>query len=637
MSRPPRPPLAALLAAAAIALAAAPLAAQRELHWREIAVAARLEADGTLAVSERQAMVFTGDWNGGERRFRLRLGQQLDFDGMARLDPATGVETALSRGALDQVDHWDWKGGSTVRWRSRRPGDPPFSGTEIVYRLDYRLSGILRRAGETWILDHDFAFPDRDGAIERFSVDLALAPEWRPAAGFAGHWEAGPLPPGDGYVVHAELGFAGAVPPGRAAPARVPPAAVGLGLGLAALGASFFLRGAIARERELGRLAPLPAEAIDRDWLERHVFCLAPEEVGAAWDRSIGSAEVASMLARMQLEGKLDSRVESRGLLVKRPILCLNLRVDRDRLPEAERKLVDGLFPSGDATDTELLRRHYRSSGFDPAGRIKSAIEASLSRKPGLGAARPRPPRRPSVVLVLAGFALLVVAALLSPANPVVPIFLGVALVVSWLPALIAAVVLRGRVVGFVGPGVWMALGLAAGLVAMAGLLLLPGASLVALAAGVLLFLGLARAVSTAMQSREGAEAIAVRRRLAAARAWFAAELGRPSPALDDAWVPYLIAFGLASAMDRWFRAFGEAAGRMATPGAGGGFSGGGSSSASGGGWSGGGGQFGGAGASSTWALAATSMSAGVAAASSSSGGGGGGGGSSGGGGGGGW
>ncbi len=60
-----------------------------------------------------------------------------------RIDPATGAERELERGDLDQVDRWDWAGSSVVRWRSRRPEDPPFAATAIDYRLDYRLTGAL--------------------------------------------------------------------------------------------------------------------------------------------------------------------------------------------------------------------------------------------------------------------------------------------------------------------------------------------------------------------------------------------------------------------------------------------------------------------------------------------------------------
>ncbi len=58
--------------------------AQRELHWALLSVTARLDADGFLHVAETHTMVFTGDWNGGERIFNIRPGQKLSFDGISR-------------------------------------------------------------------------------------------------------------------------------------------------------------------------------------------------------------------------------------------------------------------------------------------------------------------------------------------------------------------------------------------------------------------------------------------------------------------------------------------------------------------------------------------------------------------------
>jgi uncharacterized membrane protein YgcG len=162
-------------------------------------------------------------------------------------------------------------------------------------------------------------------------------------------------------------------------------------------------------------------------------------------------------------------------------------------------------------------------------------------------------------------------------------------------------------------------------------------ASTIALGGLALLFVALAKSLFYQARSRENAERIALRRRLATARAWFAHELRAPEPRLKDEWFPYLIAFGLGKHMDRWFAAFGGASHvdhhlphATASSGTG-----------SGSGWTGfgGGGGFSGGGASASWAAAAGSMAAGVSApgSSSSGGGGGGGGGSSGGGGGGGW
>ena len=129
------------------------------------------------------------------------------------------------------------------------------------------------------------------------------------------------------------------------------------------------------------------------------------------------------------------------------------------------------------------------------------------------------------------------------------------------------------------------------------------------------------------LPSKDTAAGIDLRRRLAAARAWCRRELERQQPGLDDAWFPYLLAFGLGPQVDSWFRAYG------AISPAGGGLAG---QADAVGGFSGGGGAFGGAGAAGSWGAAASGMAAASSAASSSSSGGGGGG-SSGGGGGGGW
>ena len=82
-------------------------AASRALHWRELSVQARLDADGRLHVSERQVMVFTGDWNGGERSFRLAGEHELTLESVARVDLARG-EIELRPGDLTRTDEYAW-------------------------------------------------------------------------------------------------------------------------------------------------------------------------------------------------------------------------------------------------------------------------------------------------------------------------------------------------------------------------------------------------------------------------------------------------------------------------------------------------------------------------------------------------
>ncbi|KAB2967667.1 MAG: DUF2207 domain-containing protein, partial [Thermoanaerobaculia bacterium] len=584
------------------ALLAAPASA-RELYWRELAVSARLGSDGTLSVSERHAMVFTGDWNGGERVFRLEAGQRQQLSGLYRRDGAAGAWRELEQGSLDEVDRWAWSDWETLRWRARRPSDPEFAATEIGYRIDYSLQGILQKRGGVYLLDHNFAFADREGPIERFTLDLELAPEWRFVGGGEAtlHVEAGPLAPGSDYVLTRELEYAGAGAPANAVP-RVLPEEIRLPLLLLALaGNVVLLAWAYRRERAIGRVGPQPPlDSVDRSWIERHLVDLPPEQVGAAWDRSVGAAEVTALLARLQQEGKISSRVEQSGKWIFRSsVLHLQLLVPRDSLSTVERPLIDGLFPNGDTTDTASLRAHYRSSGFDPAGKIRAPIERLLDRRPGLSGKRPHPPRLPSVVLIAGGLLLAALGVLLSLPGISFGVFFLPFLLIPWIVAFGTALAQRNKVTGLAGPSLSIAIGQAASLGVLALVSGRPELSWLSLLGGVIFQLGLTRTVATALQSRESAETIARRRELLQARRWLERELRSREPRLDDAWLPYLIAFGLAPQMDLWFRQFGGES--RGTPSFGGlSSSGGGGIGGGGGGWTGGGGTFGGAGATAS-------------------------------------
>lgn len=627
-----------------------PAAAQdRSLSWDEIAVSARLDERGTLHVQERQTFVFTGDWNGGERSFRVGFNHDLDLTRIARIDP-DGREVPLTEGDLDYVDHFDWEDRDTVRWRSRMPSDPPFEDTRITYVLDYTLAGILTRDGGIYVLDHDFALPEIEWPIRRLVVDFELDPVWQPLAAVPAHFEERDLGPGSHAVVHAELRHSGA----GAAPeagATVIPAPVRRGVFAASLLAMVVLYVMFRRhEAQRGRFDPLPVpREWDEEWLYANAFDLLPEEVGALWDQKIGAEEVAAVLARMVAEGKLESEVRPGftifGYALTPGVLHLRLKEDRNTLPGYEKRLIDKLFFSGsEETDTDAIRQRYKSTGFNPASVIDKELRAHLKKYGEVGKAG-RPDRRPTLYLALAVLALLGLDALRHPLSTLV-LFAIVVFGTVWLSlaGFLAAAAWRKRTerldlasLTFLIPGllvwIWCILvvfhrevfgwqtGLEPGLFRILALALLPVAVWNSL-------------LNTA-RSREKDVTIQKRRLLGAARRLLIRELRQPEPRLHDVWLPYLLAFGLGRNVDRWFRGFG---GRVQTAGA---FSGSGPSAGGIGGstWSGGGGHFGGAGAMGAWSVAATGMAAGVSAPSSSGsgGGGGGGGGSSGGGGGGGW
>jgi hypothetical protein len=614
----------------------------RSLYWRSIDVDARLDADGRLHVRERQAMVFTGDWNGGERVFRVDPGQRFEFGRLLRVDPATGAERVLQRGDLDDVDHWDFTDSRTLRWRSRRPTDPPFLDSEFVYVLEYSYSNILVPSDGGYELDHNFLMPDRVGVVREFTLTLELDDAWRKPAGFLGRYRARNVPPGEGFLVTHSLRYALS---GR-------PAGVEFGAGTAerfAL-ALLLLGGVIVwgsrfrrRERSLGRFDPLISpDRIDGSWLEEHVFAHRPEVVGAAWDATTGAPEVTAVLARLEAEGKLASEVTARGFF-RSSVLHLKLRVPRDRFSDYERILIDALFESDSSeTSTEEVRKRYQKTGFDPASRIRARLTRNVNALVRRGEAPEKPTWRPTSLLMLAAVVLFVVAIIRRPYDGFVLAMTGGVLVLLYVVAVIGAGLFRSRVhdsgnmLRFQMP---LGIGLAGVLVLLLNTELRIG--LFALAALTALCLAMGRSVFNQAMSRESRERIAFRKRLASAREYFRRQLAQPQPALRDAWFPYLIAFGLAKQMDQWFRAFGGETVREA--GASGAIGGSPPRSSSSGSsdWTGfgGGGGFSGGGASSSWAAAAGAMAAGVSAPSSggSGGGGGGGGGSSGGGGGGGW
>ena len=157
--------------AGVLLLLAAPGAAlaQRTLRWENVAVTAHLDRNGQLQVDEEQTVVFTGDWNGGERTFTVRRGQ-FSFKSLSRFRDG-GFRPMVADPKLDDEDDYSLD-GTRLRWRSRRASDPPFAGTSLRYQMRYALSGILVKEDDHFLLDHDFAFADRKGPIDRFVLHL---------------------------------------------------------------------------------------------------------------------------------------------------------------------------------------------------------------------------------------------------------------------------------------------------------------------------------------------------------------------------------------------------------------------------------------------------------------------------------
>src|SRR5262245_46033162 len=226
------------------------LLAQRELHWDALQVTAHLDGRGVLRVAETHTMVFTGDWNGGERTFNIRPRQRLIFTGIYR-DKGGVWQSLTENSSLNSVDDYAWTDSKTLRWRSRSRTDPPFAKTPLRYELRYNLTGILLNDGDRYLLDHDFAFPDRAGSIGRFELRLTLDPAWLPAEPIRDVYSATNLRPGVSFVLKLPLRFSGAGAPVVLDVSR--PRDIQLGV-LAIFGATLLIVGwFFVREQSIGR------------------------------------------------------------------------------------------------------------------------------------------------------------------------------------------------------------------------------------------------------------------------------------------------------------------------------------------------------------------------------------------------
>ena len=612
----------------------------RTLRWDRLTVTAHLDADGRLHVQERHSIVFNGDWNGGERTFRKSLENVLHLDRISRIDVSGRVIPLHEDKSLTRVDDYAWADSNTLRWRSRLPSDPPFQNREITYLLEYTDANILIPTDGSYLLDRNFGLPDLQWPIDVYSLDLSLDPVWQPPDSVPKHIARLNAPHGENVTVSAHLRHAGAALPAAVNLGAPAPLRYAL-LALLLAGSAFFGWQFWRRERALGRFEPLPDPAsIDRRWLDEHVFKFLPEVVGAAWDDRTGAAEVAAVTARLVHEGKLSSRIEKRGLF-KKDELFLTLVQRKDSLAGYEAALVKSLFVDGDTTSTEKIKAHYKRKGFDPVSKIREPLQRKVRQMAGQNGA-PKVGWKLTLIFAVAGVILLVLGGFAGPLNIVGALVTTCIVVALYVAGLFGAIDYRRRLSN---------LGLFAVEFIPAVLLILAAPAILlirvvgfrfntfTLSGLVLVSLAIIRSIFNLAKSRDAGDRLENRRRLTAARDYFARELRRPNPALDDAWFPYLLAFGLGANVDRWFRSFGGKSGVASSSRstfASSSKSTLGSCSSSGSGWTGGGGAFGGAGASGTWAVAAAGLAAGVASPSSG-GSGGGGGGSSGGGGGGGW
>ena len=355
---------------------------------------------------------------------------------------------------------------------------------------------------------------------------------------------------------------------------------------------------------------------MDEAWIREHILTHPAEVVAAAWDNEIESAEVVALIARLVAEGKLKSGT------TKKKSMQLHLACDRNTLDGYERALVDGLFfQKRIETSTEGIQKHYRKTGFDPAGLIRPGLKerAAAILPPGQNPWRVR----------FAGTILF-----LARRRP------GRARMVEWLPrhrrggrvalgTLLFMIVARQQGLRFRANIQWgpqkalstlIPVALAMGAAALylwrwadSGVEPASGGFIVGV---VMLALSVLFAGVGALKSTQHRAALAFRKMLASGREFFIAELAKDRPALRDEWFPWVLAFGLGKQMDDWSaQRESESTSRSSGGSTSSGSFGSGASSGSGT-WTGfAGGRSGGAGAGASWSTAAAGLAAPIAAA----------------------
>lgn len=589
--------------------------AERSLYWEAVEVQAHLDANGSLQVSERQLYVYNGDWNGGYRNFKYENPQDFSFHSIKREDADTNRWIILEEGDVDIVDHY-LLSDNMLRWRSRLPSDPPFHNTTLNYVLEYTYWRVLRQDGDVYVLNHDFVFPDRDAEIRRYTLNFTVDPAWQAVAPFAGQQTYEHMGSGASAIVNTTFRYVGSGKPGSVVISTFSATSRNLGVALlvvSLLALVWFFR----HEKNMGVFEAITdPQVIDETWLSKNLFSMLPEVVGALWDKATVSSgsEIPALLARMELEGKLRSKI-------KDEILHLDLLVPRNVLSGHEALLVNSLFVEGDHTNTLLLSEHYQKTGFNPkrkiAGGMRDKIRAANNEKGN--------PIYGWVGYLVAGIVSLTI---LDVGVMQLPNISGTAVFVTtlfscllFIPVLVG--LLGGRYPLILIPPRKRMLGLVVKtsvFVALISWLMFADTFALGLWAQIGLFLLSLTIVNAGLKvaRSNSREYVKVHQNLLAVRAFFQQELTKQVPRIKDAWYPYLVALQLTGEVDHWLTVHGVRRRPDST----------GDSAASAtrdssfkrpDSFTGGSGSFGGAGASAGWASAAAEMSDGVHLPTSSS------------------
>jgi hypothetical protein len=569
----------------ALGLAASPLAnATWDVDWQRWDVFSHLQNDGSVYVTETMTVRLNGTVTSLERRLPKRTDQEIVIKRFVRMEEPEAVEIVAGSGS--DSDRFTWRDGK-LSWNVKPP-DGNWDQKEVGFRLEYELRNAI---APIWDIPAGPSSFTRRGQFPQFIERLrGLLDSWRQAAQgwdrryrydhdvlFADFPGTGPVELNYTFKHDdAWVNPAPQAPLGRATPNvdyRVteirdylrrgwPPAIelwrpavrVGSILGsilIALLLWLIFVVGEIRRRGLIGR-------RVNRDWFTQHVLSRPPEIVAS----DAGTTDHVSLfrlfLHQMKTKGVLSLHAGEEFDADGDPVYRLRLLKDDHDLQPFERTIIQKLFPEGrrEINSEEFFRIHEKE-GFEPDKELGDAMNDLDELAPAASTKGPscfwRCVRFLSPLLFMSSCAGVLVETVQQESTDFysAAAFTGCFLIVvpmlslvfrrpmSWaMSALIALVPILLAVPGIITFHLVTTLPLG------------PAGSL-----GVAIF-ALWCVAAMLQMVRTGEKLVQSPRAKIAeiAQGFVRRELRRSNPALDDSWMPHLVALGFSEAVDKWRR-----------------------------------------------------------------------------------
>ncbi len=566
-------------AAALCATACVAPGADWQIDWKHFDIDAHLDDSGAVYVVEQSSVQLAGGMSVLERKLAPGVDQRIELARFVRKDGET--ERDLTAGDDRNVDQYEVRNGK-LSWRIKMDDAPDWDHQTLDFRIEYHLRNAIAPVWDIPAgpirLDRIWTFPNY---LTRWQQTLAA---WRDAAhGFDRRYRFDhdivfPEFPADGprelhYTLRHDEGWSDPNPKapfGIATPEsdyRVtvlrdylrpgwPPAielwrpAVRVGAILAStLGALLlWLIYATGEIRERGFIPPRTT----REWFTEHIASQRPEVL--AWIAGASGAPncFAQFLARLRAAGVLSIHSEPDPTEKRASKIYLRLSGNESKLRPYEQAVLKELFPAGRETDTEKHGAAHAKDGFNPGEVLEDAVADEFEDQ--------QPARRPkpilwrlmgflTPVLFLGGIALVIVDIFLTGNIELLQegLLIGIGLVFFAVAAKLLPKPNGGGLTVLVVLG--FVLLLLAGQISLQFLTVLPLGPVASAGVAALTLWWVATLLAVV---RHDTPISPVHKIVGRGNRYVKRELRRTNPALDDAWIPQILALGCARDLVNW-------------------------------------------------------------------------------------